>query len=260
MRGAAYTLVRSITSPNSSMNAEDGTVDPGRYMVTYCTCARMHMYNTYCKILRWNFSFSSFLNDRSGEHNLCTIFSKFAVISCIRATIVVAKLAKIFKYSIHWKALFFPPKKGANLVQISLQIPKLFFVKVTQLRHRGGQLLTEWQPKNSEKHHPLSSYTDVRRSISTKLCTIIEESVPSFYARNILDPISSLAVIEVIENFERITPLRGNYIGKIPNFQGFWGRIKSTPLNRSRWNLPNFTLLGEACRPCSAKTERSAPE
>jgi len=51
----------------------------------------------------------------------------------------------------------------------------------------------------------------------------------------------------------------GNYIFvKFEFFFSFGGR-KHPPLNRSRWNLPNLTLIGATCRPCQAKNPKIGP-
>jgi len=124
--------------------------------------------------------------------------------------------------------------------------------------------LTE-HDKQSEKHHTLSPHTDDSRSISTKLCMMIQDVRDIIASPNFLDPIKSLATRDhrklwivyrlisrakatkfgrlktcinpenFVKNRARDMPLRGNYVGKF-QISRFWGR-KPTSLSRSRWNL-----------------------
>jgi len=63
------------------------------------------------------------------------------------------------------------------------------------------------------------------------------------------------------KNRARDPPLTGNYIGKIPFFPSF-GAVNSWAVQGEIWQvrssiLPNFTLIGAACRPCGAKNPKT---
>ena len=77
---------------------------------------------------------------------------------------------------------------------MGLQIPTQFLVEVMRLSHRNGNLRNVTGIyKKVRKNTTLYSHADVRRSISTKFCTVIEEvrainSPPKLF----LGPIKSL--------------------------------------------------------------------
>ena len=71
-------------------------------------------------------------------------------------------------------------------------MPTLCLVEVTQLCTKAVDGRERYF-KKSEKHHISSSYADVRRSISTKFCMVVEVVRAIILGKTFLDPVHSFA-------------------------------------------------------------------
>jgi len=67
---------------------------------------------------------------------------------------------------------YLPLKSAASIVKIGVEKPTL---RLAELIHYVTDTVEERQRENTKKHYILLPHTDVRCSISAKLCTMLEE-------------------------------------------------------------------------------------